>query len=80
MMNYGYGGGMMGYGFGGIFMWIIFIVIVVLVIYFIVSSTKGKNEGSSSKESALDILKKRYAKGEISKEEFERIKKDLESK
>jgi uncharacterized membrane protein len=27
----------------------------------------------------LDILKKRYAKGEISKEEFEAIKKDLES-
>ena len=32
----------------------------------------------TSGESALDLLKKRYARGEISKEDFERIKREIE--
>jgi len=37
----------------------------------------GKGGGSATKSEPLDIAKERYAKGEISKEEFEQIKKDL---
>ena len=33
----------------------------------------------SSGETPLDILKKRYAKGEITKDEFDRMKRDIES-
>jgi putative membrane protein len=34
-------------------------------------------EGGQSLENALDILKKRYVKGEITREEFEQMKKDI---
>jgi putative membrane protein len=74
MMNYG-----CGYGGGGIFMWIIFLIAIGLLIYFIFQVQKTKNQKSSENESPLDILKMRYAKGEISKEDFERMKKDLEN-
>jgi putative membrane protein len=73
MMYYGY-----GHGYGGMFMWIIFLIIIGLLIYFIVQGQKTKGPTPTQNESHLDILKKRYAKGEITKEEYERIKKDLE--
>ena len=70
--------GMMNHWYGGIIMWIIFIGIVGLVIYLVLRNTGFKGlDISTSKESSLDILKKRYAKGEITKEEFDKIKKEL---
>ena len=71
MMNY-------GFGYGGMFMWIIFLIVIGVVIYFIVQTQKTKGQTPTQNESHLDILKKRYAKGEIAKEEYERMKKDLE--
>ena len=71
-------GHMMNYGFGGGFMWIIFLVVIGFAIYFLFQTQKTKNPDDSVMETPLDILKKRYAKGEIDKEEFDRKKKDLE--
>lgn len=67
----------MGWGwFGGIAMvvfWVAVIVGIVLLVRWLVTSPgQGQRE-----ETALEILKKRYARGEISREEFEEKKKDL---
>jgi putative membrane protein len=78
--GYGGWGPMMhgGYGYGGMLMWIILLIVIGLIIYFIVQAKKTKGQAPTQNESHLDILKKRYAKGEINKEDFERMKKDLE--
>jgi len=72
MMDWGH----MKYGFGGVIMWIILLILIGVVIYFVINRQKLiKRE---DEETPLEILKKRYAKGEISKQEFEKMKKDLE--
>lgn len=84
-MGYGHMGSgwhtMMGDNiYGGFFMWIILLVIIAGVVYFIFSQNKQTgNTLGLTRETPMDILKKRYAKGEISKEEFEDLKKDLEA-
>ena len=70
---------MMGYGYGGGFMWLLFFVLIGVVIYIFLQSSKSKGSNGSFIETPLDILKKRYAKGEINKEEFDRMKKDIEA-
>jgi putative membrane protein len=72
---------MMGYGgFGGMFMWIIWLLIGGAIIYFIFSRINDSNKKDNpAPQNYLDILKNRYASGEIGKEEFDRLKKELES-
>ncbi len=73
--------GMMG-GFG--WMWImpvLGIAVIAVVVWAVVTSAR-RSEGSGGPDSprldsALDVLKKRYARGEIDKQEFEEKKKDL---
>ena len=90
----GYGGWGMGMGpgmmggwgmgwFGGIFMMIFWILIIVglvfLIKWLIQSSSRTRLDGSGGTGRALEILKERYARGEIDKAEFETKKADLSS-
>jgi len=88
--NYGYGnnngyyGGMMG-GYGGVSM--LFMVpiglIVLLVIGYVIWRSVGRGSSCGGghtghyDSSALEIVNQRYARGEISKEQFEQMKKDI---
>lgn len=85
----GYYDGLVGYGFGGFFM-IIFWVFIVLII---IRMVKGGNGGCCGHNHGEDysghngqaseagkILEQRYAKGEITKEQFEEMKKTINNK
>ena len=73
------GGWGMGW-FGMIFMlifWVLVILGLVFLIRWLIQNTR-KDAGTSNEGSkALDILKERYARGEIDKEEFEGKRRDL---
>jgi putative membrane protein len=83
--DWGHGPGMMGWGygmgwFGGIIMiafWIAVIVGIALLIRWLVITTRSTGQSTYHEGSALEILRKRYARGEINKEEFEEKKRDL---
>jgi putative membrane protein len=82
--NWQMGPGMMGgWGvgwFGGIFMiifWILILVVLVFVVKWVVQSTNRGHTDAGGGNRALDILKERYARGEINKTEFEAMKADL---
>jgi putative membrane protein len=83
----GYGWGMMGpgmmggFGIGGGLMFIPMIIFWGLIIWGVVALARGvsspNNCGASNQDSALEVLKRRYARGEITKPEYEDRKKDL---
>lgn len=77
----GYGGHMMEWdhniwlGSGGFIMLIILLILIGIGLYFIVGRRKLIKHDYS--EAALEILKVRYAKGEITKKEFEKMKEEI---
>jgi putative membrane protein len=64
-----------GMGFGGLFMIIFWVLVIIGGIYFLKLIINPGDRKHT--ETAQDILKKRYASGEISKEEFDAKKREL---
>ena len=80
--DYSYGPWMMwGHGFGWFwpFMLIIPIIFIIGIIFLIrrLIVTADRNRTMKTEESALDILRKRYARGEIDRDEFQQKRDDL---
>lgn len=68
-------------GFGGGFMWLFWILLIVMVVVLIkwLTGTSSGSDHSGPVETPLDILKKRYANGEIDRQEFEQKKRDIQA-
>jgi putative membrane protein len=71
-------GHMMNFGGAGMFMWIIFLIMAGVIMYLVVQASKNKGADKIPHETPLEILKKRYATGEVSKEQFDKMKNDLQ--
>ncbi len=68
------------WAFGGVSMILLWVGLIALLVWVVMRIARGSSNGGGGGESrkdALDIARERYAKGEITKEEFEQIKKDI---
>lgn len=73
----GWGRGMM-WGFpGGMFMMFLLVLLVAVVAYVLLKRQGESRPVEVPRETPLEIVKRRYAKGEITKEEYEEMKKEL---
>ena len=68
------------WGMGGMWLlWLVVIVAVVLAVVFFARSAGGAGRGASATqgESSEEILRRRYARGEIDREDYQRMLADL---
>ena len=74
-----WGGWGMGWSLFGVLhmllWWILIILGIVVLVKWLFSGTAGSAQGKENR--ALEILKERYARGEIDKDEFEQKRRDL---
>ncbi|HKK27791.1 MAG TPA: SHOCT domain-containing protein [Gemmatimonadota bacterium] len=74
------GGWGWGWGILGMLLWLALIVLVVVLVWRLLRRGGGEDGGARPArggETPLDILERRYARGEIDREEFQRMKRDL---
>jgi putative membrane protein len=74
-LHHGFNGMGMGWGLG--FGWLFGLIIIGLIIWLVITLVNQNKTRPEKGKSPLDILKERYARGEINKEEYLDKKKDL---
>ena len=67
-----------GHWFGGSFMWLLWIFIIVAIVWALKAAIGQNNTQNTNEKSAMEILRQRYARGEIDQQEFEQKRKDLD--
>lgn len=78
-MGHDYSWGGMAFGMVSMLLfWVSLVAVVVIAIRYVWGT--GISSESRQEKTALDILKERYARGEIEREEFEQKKRDLSDK
>ena len=60
---------------GGGFMWFFWILILAVLVWLVISATRDRGNAPEADRSALEILRERYARGEIDRDEFEQKKR-----
>ncbi len=64
---------------GGVFMWLITIALFGLIIYLVYRNVKTGSSGlTKQSDDALSILKARLARGEITEEQYDRLKSRID--
>jgi putative membrane protein len=69
-----------GYGGGGWFFGLLWFLLIAWLVWTLVRAMGGggsPGESRAASDRALEILRERYARGEIDRETFERMKRDL---
>ncbi len=67
-----------GHGWGMGWWWIIGLILLIFIIWMVVKAVNTRQTTDKKQEkTALDILKERYAKGEIDKQEYEERRREL---
>ncbi len=77
MGPYGYGGGWVWMVGGWLTMLLFWALLIVGIIALIRFATSGGTARRGGTETPLDILRRRYAAGELTKEQFEQMKRDV---
>ena len=70
--------GFMPWGLGTTVFWAIVIVAVIVLIYQTTRTSRSSGLSDEAREGSLEILKRRYARGDITKDEYEEMRQTLE--